>query len=235
MFKIKIADLIISIDNRFDFVKNICKDYIITSDVCDFSVKASEDEIAVEKTMTSEFFSDGYIESICIYRNIANKLPKYNAFVMHGAAIEYNGNGYCFTAKSGTGKTTHIKLWHKVFGNKVRPINGDKPIIRLIDGIFYIYGTPWSGKENYNTNIKCPLKSICFIERSVTNSIDRVPTFNALNKILHQVYLPKSNNIFDKTLTLLELMLVNVPFWNLKCNISDEAAIIAHNAFNNGN
>ncbi len=233
MFKIKIADLIVAISNKYPFVEDACKKYMVESDTFDFSVEATQEEIDAERDISEEIFSDGYLESVCIYRNIAKELPKYDAFVFHCAAIEYNNMAFCFAARSGTGKTTHIKLWRKVFGDKVSPINGDKPIFRYIDDVLYVYGTPWSGKENFNTNAGYPLKALCFIERATINSIEPLSVYPALNKALKQIYLPKDKDLFNNTLTLTERMLSTTPIWLLKCNISEEAAIIAFNAMNN--
>jgi len=230
VFNIQIADIVVAIDNKYPFVENVCKGYITDNNNYNFIVCASENEINAEKMISEEEFSDGYIESICIYRNIAKKLPEYNAFVIHCAAIAYDGNAYCFSAKSGTGKTTHIKLWRKVFGEKVIPINGDKPVIKLVDNAFYVYGTPWSGKENFNTNTKAPLKGLCFIERGQDNQIEPLSIYNALNLLMQQIYIPDNNESFDTTITLIEAMLTNTPLWHLKCNISDEAANVAFNA-----
>ncbi len=230
MFNIQIADIVVAIDNKYPFVENVCTGYITDNNNYDFIVRVSENEIDAERNISEEVFSDGYIESICIYRNIAKKLPEYNAFVMHCAAIAYDGNAYCFSAKSGTGKTTHIKLWRKVFGEKVIPINGDKPVIKLSDNAFYVFGTPWSGKENFNTNTKAPLKGLCFIERGQENQIEPLSIYKALNLLMQQIYIPDNNESLDATITLIESMLTNTPLWHLKCNISDEAANIAFNA-----
>lgn len=72
---------------------------------------------------------------------MAKNIVKYDGFVIHGACILYKDNAYLFIAPSGTGKTTHIRLWIKHLRDLVI-INGDKPIIRLINTLPYIYGTP---------------------------------------------------------------------------------------------
>jgi len=227
LFIIKIADLKIAIDNKYDYVFAQCTEYICSSERFDFSASASEDEIIEEQKIGGFEFNKGYLESICIYRSIAKQLPKYNAFVMHGAAIEYNGRAYCFTAKSGTGKTTHIMLWKKNFGEQVRIINGDKPIIRYVNDEFIVYGTPWCGKEGFGNNINAPLSGICFLEREAVNSITACSHHEALNKLLPQVFLSKDNGIFTATVQMIDNILTKIPLWNLKCNISDEAAILS--------
>ncbi len=230
MFCINIADLIIAIDNKYSYVESLCNAYKCNSHHFDFCVMASDEEIVTERNATDSTLSDDFIESVCIYRNIAKRLPAYNAFVMHGAAIEYKGKAICFTAKSGTGKTTHIKLWRKYFGSDVNIINGDKPIIRLKDDSFYVYGSPWSGKENYNSNINAPLKSICFIQQDKNNSIDKLDFHQSLNLMLPQIFLIPNPDITNKTVDLIGKMLSNTDCWKLYCDISEEAARTSFNA-----
>ncbi len=227
MFVIKIAGLKISIENKYDFVKTVCKDYIVDCVDFDFSVSVFDDELEREREISGGQFSDGFIESVCIYRNIARVLPKYDAFVMHCAAIEYDGNAYCFAARSGVGKTTHIGLWKMVFGDSVEIINGDKPIFRFINGDIYVCGTPWGGKEGLHSNRRAPLGAICFIERAEHINIQPIDALSALNKILPQVFIPDDNESKIKTIDMVAKVLENTPIFNLQCNVSDEAAQVA--------
>ena len=233
MFIIKIAGLNIAIENKYEFVFDICKNYVV--DECDFSFKVtvSDSEMEAERNASGHEFSDGYIESVCIYRNIALELPKYDAFVMHCASIEVDGLAYCFAAKSGTGKTTHIKLWRRTFGEKVHLINGDKPIMRFIDGKLFVCGTPWCGKENLNNNVMVPMKSICFIYQNSFNTIKEIDSHEALGKILQQAFIPKSTELASLTIDLIGKMIEQTPMWSLGCNISEEAASTSYNAMKN--
>lgn len=233
MFTIRIAGLNISIINKFDFVKNICAGYIVDDTAIDFQVSVSDEEFERERINTDSSFSDGFIESVCIYRNIAKQLPEYNAFVFHCAAVEYDGKAFCFAAKSGTGKTTHIKLWHNILGDKLKAINGDKPIMRIIDDMIYVCGTPWSGKEMLNTNVTVPLKSICAISRSETNSIRRLSKHEALNTVLNHIFIPDKDEVLNKTIDNIAVVIDKIPMWSLKCNISEEAAKLSFDTMNN--
>lgn len=233
LFVIKIADLKIAIDNKYDFVYNICKNYIVDDVDYSFKVSVSVEEMEAERIASGTNNPDGYIESVCIYRNIALELPKYNAFVIHCAAIEVDGDAYCFAARSGTGKTTHIKLWRRTFGEKVHVINGDKPIMRFYDDKILVCGTPWGGKENLSSNVMIPLKSVCFIYQNPDNTIKRITPHEALGKLLKQVFIPKSTDDASKTIDLIGKMLERIPMWSLGCNISQEAALTSYNAMKN--
>ena len=232
MFYIKIADLKICVENKYKYVFNLCRDYMIEATHPDITVRATEEEIAQEKIISEDpSASDAYAEGVCIYRNICKQLPqKFSAYLFHSALIEYEGRGYAFSAKSGTGKSTHISLWQKAFGKQVRVINGDKPILRYINGELVAYGTPWCGKENISTNASVPLCAICFIERSESNSIARITPSEAISMIFHQILTPRDMETLDSLLPLLDLTLKLVPCYLLRCNMDIEAAHVAYNA-----
>ena len=192
-----------------------------------FSVSVTNDEIHEEQKHGE--FSDGYCESICMYRHICEILPSYNVFLMHSSVVEVDGYAYAFTAKSGVGKSTHTALWLKNVPN-ARVLNGDKPLYRLEeDGSLTAFGTPWNGKENWGENISAPLAAICFIERGVENSICRADEDDVVNRLMHQLYLRGSRQSVTQQLILMDALVRAVPYYVLHCNISDEAALLAWN------
>lgn len=223
MFVIRIAGLSIGIENKYEYVKKQCHGYIHQGEP-DFSVFASEEALDAEKKLYPQALDDGYVESVCIYREIALKLPLYDAFLMHAAVVAVDGYAYGFSAKSGTGKTTHTRMWHKLLGDRMTVINGDKPIFRFIDGKLFAFGTPWAGKEMMNTNTSAPLAGICFLHQSPDNSISRLSPQKALERIVCQILIPKDPLIAARTLDLISKLLTDVPFWSLGCNISVDAA-----------
>ena len=231
MFFIKIAELKILIHNNYDYVYKLCRDYLIDApDSFDMEVSATEEQIDKEIQDTEIVVSRGYCEGVCIYRNLCRELPKrFNAYLLHSALIEYEGRGYAFAAKSGTGKSTHISLWKKAFGEKVRIINGDKPIIRYMNGEFIAFGTPWCGKEGLAVNDSVPLNAICFLERSEENSISKISAADAVTKIMYQILTPQDMETLDSLFPLLDKTLSCVPCYTLKCNMDIKAAEVAYN------
>ena len=234
MFFIRIAELNVCIDNKYDYVMKLCKDYIIDKPQnIDISVDISEDEIDKELEKAQAISSRGYAEGICIYRSICKRLPvEFNAYLFHSAVIEYEGKGYAFSAKSGTGKSTHIVLWRKHFGSDVHIVNGDKPIMRFIDDELYAYGTPWCGKEGWQSNRKVKLSSLCFIERAENNTIKRITPGDAILRIFHQVLLPDDMETVDALIPLLDKTLADIPCYVLGCNVSEQAAQVAYDGMN---
>lgn len=229
MFYIRIADLNVRVENKYHHVQKICSEYIIDEPTqIDIEVAASCAEIDKE-ILDSQFDHRGFAESVCIYRNICKVLPKkFNAYLFHSALIEYEGRGYAFAAKSGTGKSTHIALWKKLFGESVRVINGDKPIVRYMNGEFIAYGTPWCGKEGMGINSSVPLKAICFLERGSSNDIAKISSADAVSKLFYQVLMPDDIENMDALLTLLDSTLGAVSCYVLKCNMDTEAAKVAY-------
>ncbi len=221
-FNIKMAELNIEINCRLDSTKLFCKEYLTEDTECDFSVAPTSEEIKKEISLI-EGTTETAAEQLCVYRNIANNLPLYNRFVFHGAAITYEDKGILFTAPSGTGKTTHIKLWKKNFANSVRIVNGDKPILKVEEEVT-VYGTPWAGKEQYQRNRKAPLKAICVIKRGTDNSVKRISASEAVSYLMQQIYLPKEPQALSKTLALLNKLLESVPCFVASVDMSNSAA-----------
>lgn len=219
--KLILSDLKINIEHKYDYMTLVGKDYTADFDKPDIFAKTDDSLIAKENSATPTA-SPQMCESICLYRNIAEQLPLFDRFVFHGAAIEYGGNAYIFTAPSGTGKTTHIRLWKKYLGDSVNFINGDKPIINLTSTPT-VYGTPYAGKEGYQQNTSAPIKAICVIKQSKTNSIKPLEKSQAINHLMHQVYMPQSPDTLSRTLALLGKLIENVPIYLLECDISENA------------
>lgn len=218
---ILLADLKINIEHKYDYISYLCKDYISQSDTPDIIAKADNAAILKEKELVPSAPIES-CESLCIYRAIGEQLPHFDRFVFHGAAIEYGGNAYLFTAPSGTGKTTHINLWKQYLGDKVDIINGDKPIIKA-GNISTVYGTPWAGKEGYQRNTSAPLKAICILKQGKENKITKLELAEAVNHLMRQVYLPKNQISLSATLSLLGKMIENTPVYLLECDISKQA------------
>lgn len=232
MFTIRIADLNICIHNHYSYVENMCADYLATNRAIDFHVEVSLEAIKKEQEDASIPCTLDYCESICVYRQISNQLIHYDAFLMHGACLEYLGDVYAFCAKSGTGKSTHLLLWKKCFGDAAHIINGDKPILRLRDGVFYVYGTPWCGKEGWNINTSAPLKALCFLERGTTNTIEAVPKSQVMKRLGHQILMPETPDEMVHYLNIMDTLIKQTSCYLLHCNMNEDAAKVAYEGMN---
>ena len=224
---VNFADIKIKIHTNYDYMFKFCKDYIVNTTEYDFEVYPSEDY--QHKMDDNPLFSAAYCESISLYEEIGKQLPFYNAFIMHGATITYQDKGLMFTAQSGTGKSTHIKLWKKHFGKDVDIVTGDKPIVRVFNDGIKVYGTPYSGKECWHKNRSANLDSICIVQRGTTNKICKITSEEAILPLYQQIFIPKDNEIIaGKILDLFNHLLTSIPIYVLQCDISEEAVQVAY-------
>ncbi len=218
-----IAGLRVDIKNTYPFTDKFCAAYLSKDQTTptDLTSVVTEEELAAEREV-SPGFSEGYIENICLYRNICTQLPSLNRMLMHCSVLDYNGTGYAFLGKSGTGKSTHTRLWLSSL-TPTRVINGDKPILEYKEGEFIAHGTPWMGKEGWGTNASVPLKGLCFLEQAKVNSIEKLTPKAAASRLFLQVLIPQKEEEASATLEFMDKMLMQVPSYLLKCDISAEA------------
>ncbi|GEM_PF-295704 len=236
-FKIRIADIPISVKANYEFTKNYCRDYLTDEDGI-FEVIITKDDIEKERIIAEKHnldegekvvdYSDELHETTALYRKVLEELIKHDAIMLHGSVVAVDGRAYLFTANSGTGKTTHTRLWlENIEGSYI--LNGDKPIILFRDNKAFACGTPWRGKENCGVNEILPLSGICILERGEKNSIEKISFKDAFNILMMQSYHPSRNNG-----TLLSMQLIqklnSVNTFRLKCNMDREAAFVSYDA-----
>ena len=224
----RIADKNIKITSLFSFIHVYCSEYQ-TDGEPDFEIEITGEDIKAERKTVNADVIGGWVEISAVYRKIAEIMPKYDTFMIHGSAISVDVEGYLFTAKSGTGKSTHTRLWRELLGSRAVMVNDDKPFIRISEGEARIYGTPYSGKEGLNTNMSVPLKAICVLERSETNRIRQVDFSDVYPILVQQTYHPSDREMFNRTLELLDRLSRHVKFYRLACNKELEAAEISYN------
>ncbi len=220
----------VEVEHCFDFISNHCQDYKTTKPTEVFIKITDEDlnfEAKFNKTeATAE--SKGYLEFLSLYRKLCCEIAEKEIILMHGCAIATGGKAYIFTAPSGTGKTTHARLWLQLLGDKAFVLNGDKPLIDMKTDVPTVYGTPWDGKEHLSRNTQLPLGGIVLIEQSKSNSIEPISSDDALKILLSQCYRPNDPTVMQHVLNSIVKLSGSVKFYKLKCNISKEAAMLSY-------
>lgn len=237
MFHVRIAGVVVGIDHHYEYIHELCEDYVVTGETPAFIVRAEEWEIDQEVAASSAppLLRDcGYYESNCLYRKICLGMVDYDGFLMHSAVLNVKDRALAFAAKSGTGKSTHVGMWRERYGEKVLIINGDKPIYRFVDGVLYACGTPWRGKEGWGYNTMVPLKALCFLERGTENHLERISKAEAIPRLFHQLLLPKEPERMDRFLALVDRMLETTPCYLLRCDITPAAAETARQGLMGG-
>ena len=233
-FKCRIAEKNIEIECLHRQVFKLCRDYLAQFDSPDLVIAATREDIEKERIASAKEnereglpvvdYGDAYLETLAVYRKLAEELLCDGILLVHGAVIACDGKGYIFLAKSGTGKTTHIKNWLKMIpGTYV--VNGDKPLIDTAKR--RVFGTPWCGKEGMNTNTSVPLGGLVVLERGKVNEIRRITFREALPCILQQTYRP---SVGDAAVRAIQCVggLKDVPCFLLHCNMDADSATVAH-------
>jgi len=164
------------------------------------------------------------------YRQLLN----FDGMLLHASAVVLDGRAYLFSAPCGTGKSTHTKLWLKVFGDRAYMLNDDKPALRFEDGAWYAYGTPWSGKHDISTNIRVPVAGICFLHQAKENTIRPFSGTKAIFALLEQTARPAGAALRLQLMTLLDKLLTNLPVWEMGCNMDPQAAQVSYEAMSGG-
>lgn len=145
-----------------------------------------------------------------------------------------DGIAYLFTAKSGTGKSTHTRLWREVFGPRAVMINDDKPLLKIGERGVTVYGTPWDGKHRLSGNISAPLKAVCILERGVRNRIFPISAREAWPMLLQQSNRPQKPDKLKKTIQMADALAHRVLLYRLYCNMSPDAVKTAWAGMNEG-
>ncbi len=150
--------------------------------------------------------------------------------LIHASLVRNNDYGYAFIAKSGTGKSTQVSMWLRhIPGSDL--MNDDNPIVRIIDGEAWIYGSPWSGKTPCYRNIKARLGAITRIDRASQNSVDKPAPIAAFASLLPSCSSMKwdsaiYNAICDTITKIVEMGKV----YTLHCLPNKEAAEVCYKA-----
>ncbi len=229
----QIAKLNIKINPLYRETEKRLEPFLSKPEEFDFDATATETEIADYIEQNNYQFPAHLVEGSVILTKICRTvLTDYDGFFFHSSSLMLDGEAYLFTALSGTGKSTHTALWRRHFGDRVVMINDDKPIIRRIDGRFWVCSTPWMGKSEIGTNIDVPVRAVYVLRRSETNSAVRVSTAKVFKQLLEATLVPGEPENMSKLLELFDGLFTQVPLFLLSCNTDEDAAVTAYNAAN---
>jgi len=229
--KIKVADLIVEMDVSSDFLVSRLGPYLCDeSEAADITIDVSK-QFYIDRQKENPQMTLGECECLWSGGYFYEQLAKFGGVMLHASCVEYEGKAYLFSARSGTGKSTHTHLWLKYLPG-ARIINDDKPAIRCIDGVYYAYGTPWSGKNDESVNVGVPISGIAFLTRG-ENSIKKVPGFMALKPFMDQTVRPNDKELMSKALDIINGILTDIPIYHLTCDMSEEAVRTSYEGMRN--
>ena len=232
----KIAEKVVEITSIYEDVHTYCAAYR-TAEAADYAVTICRADIdyererahreAIYEGLPVHIFSDAEYEKTAVYRKIADHMIAYDTLLLHGSVVAVDGEAYLFTAKSGTGKSTHTRLWREYFGDRAVMVNDDKPLIHVGETAT-VYGTPYNGKHRLGTNIAVPLKAICILTRSAQNHIESVTRGQVYALLVQQVYRSPGIAKMQKTLQLVDRLSEQVRLYRLGCNTDVSAAEVSY-------
>lgn len=240
-FTILLGGKRVGVSCEFERTKNYCAGYL-TDEPADFHITSDWEDMRYElgrakkeaqmENVPYEFTPPPFLEIASVYRKIADRMIEYDTLLFHGSVVSVDGEGYLFTALSGTGKSTHTRLWREAFGDRAVMVNDDKPLLRITEEGVYACGTPWNGKHRLGSNIQVPLKGLCILTRAEENHIEPVSALEALPILLQQCHRPADPASMPKVLGLVDRLTKLTGLYRLGCNMDPEAALVAYNGMN---
>ena len=236
-FRLKIAGHTAAVTSLFESTPQYFRAYL-TEDPPEFSVTVTREDIAFEQSDLLEearrdgfkprVFTDPFLERTAIQRAFAEFLFDREILLLHGSAVAVDGQGYLFTAHSGTGKSTHTRFWMQVFGGRAVMVNDDKPFLELTQAGVSLHGSPWSGKHGLDSNISVPLRGICLLERGAENAVQKILPEEILPMLRKQCYCPLNEQKEAAFLSLTQRLSQAVPVWHMACTKDPAAAQTAY-------
>lgn len=224
--KIKVADLVVETEFYYDFMlSRLAPYYCDINEKTDITIDIPKG-FYIQKQNNNPQMTLGECESLWSGCEFYEQLTRFNGIMLHASCVEYEGKAYLFSARSGTGKSTHTHLWLEYLPG-ARIINDDKPAIRCVDGVYYAYGTPWSGKTDESVNIGVPIAGITFLSRG-ENNIKRIPGIKALKLFMDQTVRPRDKALMGNMLDILNGVLTDIPIYEMSCDMSEEAVKTAY-------
>lgn len=160
--------------------------------------------------------------NILDYMGLEEGLLCYEAFLLHSSFVVWEGCGILFTAASGTGKSTQASLWEEYLDASV--CNGDRTIIRRIEGGFYGFGSPFAGTSGIFKNESAPIKAIVVLSQSTENQIRILDKRTAFIALYRETLMNTWNQDYMSKMTDLILDVCNeIPVYHLACRPDREA------------
>ena len=205
----RIADLNVRMPEVGDMPERMKHYEISAEETAEVVIRA--DELRPETIRLNSICQQYYLETGKVFYK---KLLSFDGMMLHASAVAMDGCGYLFSGPCGMGKSTHTQLYLREFGNHAEIINDDKPAMRRIGDTWYVYGTPWCGKDGINVNRKVRLGGICFLRRGDT-SIRRLSPQESVRYILGQTQHRLERENMIKLMGIVDKLAREVPIFEL--------------------
>lgn len=151
--------------------------------------------------------------------------------LIHSSVIVHQNKAVLFLGESGTGKSTHTRLWLKHIPD-AHLLNDDSPILAVEDGVPVVYGSPWSGKTHCYHQRRFPLAAAVRLSQAPYNKIRRLGVVEAFSAIQPSCppALAQDGKFEDMVVDMLSDVLAAAPVFHLECLPDEAAAWTSHDA-----
>ena len=182
--------------------------------------------LVVDNTETVGIISFEYLTRI-----LPGSLLLHNILTFHGVLMEYQGQGIIISAPSGTGKTTHARMWRDRYHSLI--INGDRATVQRQDGIWTGFGLPWSGTSGEQINRSVPLKALVVLERGEKNDAHQITGLEAFGAVWpHLLYPGWDREMTGRAMDQLDIFLREIPIIRFSCRPDPESVdVLYHEIF----
>ena len=238
-FQMRIAGHVARVQTRFDSTQSYFSAYL-TQEEPEFFIAPTDADLEFEQSFSiQEALEEGIrprtytgprLERAAIQRAFAEYLFRQDVLLLHGSTVAVDGRAYLFTAKCGTGKSTHTRLWCRHFGARAKMVNDDKPFLHLTPQEVVAYGSPWNGKHGLSNPIAAPLQGICVLCRGPENRIRPLSPGEILPMLRSQVTWPLDRGQYPRMERLLDQLAHAVSLWQMECTPEAEAVQVAYGA-----
>lgn len=149
----------------------------------------------------------------------------HGKYALHSASNYYQEKAWLYSASSGTGKTTHVKLWEKLYAVPV--LNGDLNLLGMEKDEVFVYGIPWCGTSGVYTTKKYPLGGIILLKRGTENRVCKLPQDERQLYTAQRMISPAwTEKQVDDSLLFAEKLSDRIPIRRLYCTQEPSAAAV---------
>ena len=160
-----------------------------------------------------------------LWAGLGLMLAPLETVAIHASCIVYRGKAVLFLGASGTGKSTHTRLWlENVEGASL--LNDDSPFVRVEDGKAWAYGSPWSGKTPCYRQERYELKACVRLSQAPCNKMKKLavlPAYAAVHPSCPPAF-AYDEALYDHIGDFIGALLSLVPCYHLQCLPDKEAA-----------
>ena len=202
------------------------------------TAEAGEEALAGIRLLRPEI-GEEEADRIAVKSAMNEILLEHGMGMIHAAAVAAEGEAYLFAAHGGGGKTTHALQWKKAFGSSAEILCGDYPTLSFDENRAFVSGSPWRGKEELGGVGTLPVAGIAFLVQGRENRIRALGSGEIIRRLFDQLVIPETEERMQDYLRLADRLMRTVPFYELTCDISEDAArtsytFMKENRYENG-